>query len=174
MRPIILLAAVSCTLNPVAVLAEEYIVRLETVGYVDRPMSEEASEEVTLRSIEVVARVGAAFHGKVAVRKETLRLTGELRPASDGRFTVEFRYEYKIDTGTFGPTADGGWERKFAGDELLNTATLALDDPVAISGSDTVSGFADGRQLKSKLRDVLVVTRYEAEEPAIAPPPSAP
>ena len=160
-RFILLAIAVACSWASAA-FAGDYLVRVDTMGYVDRPAAEKDPKETILRSIEVVARPGAVFHCKVRIgTHQTLTLTGKLRPVDKGNFVIEFQHVYTIDTGVTVPTEGG--KRK----PLLDTTTtqtmiaVPLDVPVVIGGLDIQSGKP---KVKSRQRWVLRLTKYKSPD----------
>ena len=68
--------------------ADDYLLRVDTIGYVDEPASEKPPKEVVLSSVEVVARPESAFRTRVTTGRQTLVLAGNLRRGDDGGFVV--------------------------------------------------------------------------------------
>ena len=160
-RFILLAFAVHCSCASTTI-ADDYLLRLDTIGYIDRPAAEKHPKETVLRSIEIVVRPQSAIYGKVRIgTKQTLTLTGKLSPTDNCRFSLQIRYVHSIDTGITVPTEDG--KRKPLPDTtaIHTTATLALGDPVTIAGSEAKTTQSGKPKDKSKRRYVLVLTKYE-------------
>ena len=159
-RFILLAFAVHCSCAA-ATIADDYLLRVDTIGYVDKLASEKAPVETILRSIEVVARPRSAFHGKVNTGTQTLVVAGNLRPADSGGFVVQIRHVYSVDTGRSVPTEDGG--RKPLRDTTVTQTivTVADGDSVTLGGSDTTSSRPGKPTLRSRTRCVLVLAKYE-------------
>ncbi len=157
-RSILLAFAVYC-LCCSATNADDYLLRVETLGYVDK--SEKDPKEMILRSIEVVARPDSAFLSKVNTGTQTLLVAGKLRPADSGGFNVQIRYVYSIDTGITVPTEDGGRKSVLCKSATQTIITIAVGDSVTIGGLETTASESGEPKLKSKARCVLVLTKYE-------------
>ena len=97
---VMFLSASSC-------FADEYLIRVDAVGYEDAIVSEKNPEESVLRSIEVFAQPNKPFRSKVRLGVETLVLEGMLTPQADGSFSMQVKYLHEIDTGVIVPTVDG-------------------------------------------------------------------
>ena len=159
-RFILLAFAVHC-LCAAATNADDYLLRLDTIGYVDKPVSEKDSKETILRSIEVVARPQSAFHCKVNMGTQTLTLAGKLRPADRGGFNVQIRYAYSIETGTTVPIEDGARKPVPSTSAIQTNATIAVGDSVTIAGSERKTSQSGKPRLKSKTRYVLVLAKFK-------------
>lgn len=166
MKRLILLAfAVLCSLAS-ATHADDYLLRVDTVGYVDIPASEKDPQETILRSVEVVARPESTFHSKVTTKvstgSETLKVKGKFRPADDGGFEMQIEYRYSIDTDQGVPTADGG---RIPGRTTTAIATrvaiAAGEDSVSLSGPLVKIENEEGKpERRSKIRYVLHLSKY--------------
>ena len=162
-RFILLAFAVYCS-SGATTIADDYFLRLDTIGYVDKPASEKNRKETILRSIEVIARPQSAFHGKVTIGTQTLSLAGELRPADNGGFNVQIRYLYSIDTGTTVPTEDGGRKSVPDTSTIQTSIAISVGESVTIGGLETKTSESGKPKLKSKARCVLVLTKYEPND----------
>jgi len=159
-RFILIALAVQCSCAA-ATNADDYLLRVDTIGYVDEPASEKAPKETVLRSIEVVARPESAFHSKVTTGPQTLVMAGNLRRDDDGGFVVQIRYAHSVDTGNTVPTEDGGREPVPGKTAAQTTVKVALGDSVTLGRFETEEGAPGKRRLKSKAMYVLVLTKYE-------------
>lgn len=157
----VLLAIAVCFLCGAAPTEEVFLLRVDTVGYIDQPVSEKEPKETVLRSIEVIVRPEFAFHSKVKTGKQTLVLAGNLRSSDNGGFVVQLRYVDLIDTGISVPTTNGG--RNDAPDKsAVKTAiSIALGDSVTIGGFETTVSEPGRPDRRSKTRQVLVLTEYK-------------
>ena len=158
-RFILLAVAVHCSCVS-ATVADDYLLRIDTVGYVDRPAAEKHPKKTVLRSIEVIARPQSAFHGKTKIgAQQSLTLTGKLSPADNGKFAVQFRYVHSIDTGVTVPTEDGKPKPLLGMDMIQTSLTIALDESL------TIGGLAQARSKnKSKVWYVLRLSKYTSPD----------
>lgn len=157
-RFILIAFAVHCTCA-VATNADDYLLRVDTIGYVDEPASGEAPKETVLRSIEVLTRPKSAFHTKVTSGRQTLVMSGNLRRDDDGGFVVHVRYAHSVDTGNTVPTEGGGREPVLDKTAAQTTVTVALGESVNLGRFDTEGGAIGKRRLKSKVMYVLVLAK---------------
>ncbi|MDA0835996.1 MAG: hypothetical protein O2955_20015 [Planctomycetota bacterium] len=149
MKRLILLAFVVFCALASTTYAEDYLLRIDTVGYVDVPADEKEPKETVLRSIEVVSRPESTFHSKVTTKVatglETLKVKGKLYPADDGGFEMQINYDYKIDLAEGVTTEDGVW--------VPNRKTMGLSTTVAFAaGEDSVS-----------LREFKIISKEEGK-----------
>ncbi|MCA9071070.1 MAG: hypothetical protein KDA84_19215 [Planctomycetaceae bacterium] len=88
--------------------AEEYILYLDAVGYIDQPITEKAPKETVLRHIEVLVEPAKPFHVKMQSGKETVTLSGTFAPpeaddaTTDFEIHIKYRYQFEkelIETG---------------------------------------------------------------------------
>ena len=166
MKRLILLAFALYCGSAETAIAEDYLLRFETIGYVDRPATEKNPKEFVLRTIEVVTRPGSAFHGKVQIGDQTLILSGELHPSDRGQFRAHLRYTHLVDIGRMIPTESGGAEPLVNTSSLSADVALAVDAPTVVGGFDsrTASAVPSGYETKvSKARHVLLLTKYDAD-----------
>ncbi len=160
-RFILLAFVVQCLCASIAI-ADDYLLRLDTIGYVDRPAAEKHPKETVLRSIEVVARPGSVFHGKVRVGTvQTLTLTGKLSPADKGGFTLLIRYVHSIDSGVTVLTEDGKRKPLLDTTAFHTTIAISLGDPVTIAGASSKTSQFGKPKVKSKTRYVFRLSKYE-------------
>ena len=160
-RLILSILAVHCSCAATT-LADDYLLRLDTIGYVNNPASDKPPKETILGSIETIARPRSAFHGKVKIGAQTLMLSGELHPADNGHFNVQLRYTHSIDRGMTVPTECGGLEPVLDASSLSTTLTIALGTPVLVGGSETETKQVGEATKASKARHVLLLTEYDA------------
>ncbi|MFN0195934.1 MAG: hypothetical protein ACKVT0_04270, partial [Planctomycetaceae bacterium] len=166
MKRLILLAfAVASSLGS-ATHADDYLLRIDTVGYVDIPADEKDPKETTLRSIEVVAHPESTFHSKVTTKVSTgwerLKVKGKFRPADDGGFEMQINYDYSIDTEQGVTTEDGVWIPNRDTMSLSTTvAFVAGEDSVTLRGPIETTKNEEGKpELRSKIQFVLHLSKY--------------
>jgi hypothetical protein len=145
-RSILLIVALCCSFGSVA-SADDFLLRLDAIGYVDKPASEKNPKETVFRSIEVVARPGSAFYGRVKMGVETLVVSGKLDFADNGRFHVHIRSVYLIDTGHTTPSRS----------ESATNVSIALGEYVTLGSIESRSGKPERH---SKTQDVLFLAEY--------------
>jgi len=95
-RSILLVLALLCS-HSATIRGDDYLLRIDTMGYVDR--SDEIPKEILLHSIEIVVRPQSPFRCKVVVCAETLVVAGKLSPVDHGDFNVQIRFAHSVDTG---------------------------------------------------------------------------
>jgi len=84
-----ILSTLSLLLGSSGVFADEYLIRVDTIGYKDVPVSEKVPVEQLLHRIEVHASPNRAFCSEVRIGPETLTLEGVLKPEADGKFSAK-------------------------------------------------------------------------------------
>lgn len=81
-------------------LATDYIIRVETTGYVDAVVEENSPEpeERSLRTIETLCRLDEPFRARMTVSNETMTLSGVLRKSDipDTDFYVEITHSHQV------------------------------------------------------------------------------
>ncbi len=159
-RSMLLAFAVYCSTCSVT-NADDFLLRVDTIGYIDKPASEKDPQETILRSIEVVAHPESAFYSKVKTGTQTLAVKGKLRSADSGGFNLQIRYVCSIETGIGVPTNDGGWESVPDATEIQTNITIALGESVMLGGFETKESGSGKPECHSKTRCVVVLARYE-------------
>ena len=161
-RYVFLGLAIQCALSE-ATIGDDYVLRVETVGYIDKPAAEAKPKESVLRTIEVVARLDSKFYGKVNVGKHTLLVAGELLTTKTGGFHVHIHYVHTLDTGVTIPIQNGKRKRVLDTSSLQTQMAVSLGKPVTLGGCEYSSGTSDPqpRHTKSKIRYVLVLNKYK-------------
>lgn len=144
-----------------AAVGDDYILRIDTMGYSDRHTSAIDPQEATLCSIEVVARPHSPFHGRFSVGAETIIFAGKLRPADKGEFVVQFKYERSIDTGMTVPGKDGSQEPITSKSVVQSIVTVALDAGLDIGGLGMQKSSSGKQFLNSKTRHLLTLRKYD-------------
>jgi hypothetical protein len=148
---------------PEATIGDDYVIRVETIGYIDKPAAEAKPKETVLRAIEVVAQPESTFYGKVNVGKHTLLVAGELLTAKTGGFHVHIHYVHSLDRGVTVPSRNGKPKRVLDTSSLQTNIAVSLGKPVTLGGLDTSIGTSDPqpRDTKSRIRYVLVFNKYK-------------
>jgi hypothetical protein len=160
-RSIVIGLAIQCV-STSATIADDYLLRLESIGYVDAPSTEDSPKETVFRSIEIVARSESTFYGKVKTGRQTLQLAGELRAAERDTFRVNIHYIHATDTGRITLTDDGKQTPVLDTSSLRTTVVISLGKPLSLGGLEgsTVTQGAKAKHTKSKIRHVLVLTQH--------------
>jgi len=161
MNRVILLAFTVQSFSAAAAIADDYVLRVDTVGYVNRPASEENPKEVVLRSIEVIARRQSTFYGKVKIGSQSLTLVGKLSPAEKGGFNVHIKYICSIDSGTTVPIEDGRRKPLPATTTVKTNVTITIGKPVTIGSLETTTEQPGKPKQKSKTRHIMILAKYE-------------
>lgn len=66
--------------------ADDYALRFDRIESVEKTAAGGAYDQTPLHSIEVIARPGSTFLGKVKLGNQTLTVNGELHAVADGSF----------------------------------------------------------------------------------------
>lgn len=140
--------------------ADEYLLRVDAIGYLDKSVTEVAPKETVLRSIEVVVRPDTAFHSKVITGKQTLAVSGKLRSTDDGRFDVQIRHVYAVDTGITVATKDLGRESVVDGTTMQTGIKITVGDPLTLGCVGSTTREADKPARRSETRYVLSLTKH--------------
>lgn len=144
------------------VCAEEYLVRVEGVGYQDVPVSEKVPVERSLYGVEVIAVPNQLFRSRTLCGPETLLLEGELKPGADGSFSADIKFCREVDTGCTVPKLDGTEEPVLDVTSTACSVTIKLGQTRLLGGMETqFDEIVDGKQrtVKSKVHHVLMVSR---------------
>ncbi|QDT51943.1 hypothetical protein Pan258_60400 [Symmachiella dynata] len=160
-RFILLILAIHMSCDTSA-LADDYLVRLDKIGYVEQSVEGAEPKEKVLQSIEVIARPDSPFRAKVVIGMKTEILAGKLRRGEKNDFTIDIQYHHIVDTGDLIPTEDGRGKPRLNITKMKTTLTISEGKPILMGGIDT--GKQQDGQLKSKSRYVLVVTKYQPSE----------
>jgi hypothetical protein len=167
MRRLILCIAATIALCAGNACCDDFLLRLEAIGYVDHPAAAGEPEEKLLHSIEVVARTQLPFHARVKTGAETLSFRGELRPKEDGSFLVDFSYEHVVDTGMTVPTTSGERKPVLKETSMSSTASLTPDLATRVSGVSTKTETKPVGQedvvVKSQVRYEITLTKWKTE-----------
>ena len=139
--------------------AEEFRIRIDTVAV----SPEDADEEELTRSMELVARPGKPFSGRVVFGASTLMMSGRLVPSADtpGAWQVDVRYVHKVDTGDRIPIARNRWEPVIDTSETETTVVVRPGEEVFLGGFETLREQPGGKRVKLIERNVLVLMPCE-------------
>lgn len=147
-----------------AAIADDYIVRVDTIGYIDRPATEEKLTETVLQSIEVVTDANLRFHGKVTLGARTLQLRGKLTLSDTGDVFVQIRYADCVELSETVLTETGKSEPLLDESKIQSGISIPLGKPTTIGGFEntkTQTQNAATKSTKSKLNYVLIVKKNE-------------
>ncbi len=160
----LILAMVACGSCASFAVAEDYLLRVDTIGFVDRLPSEKDLPETPLRSVEVVVRPDSTFHTKTIIGAETVTMSGKLCPKDKGGFSLQIRYRRTVDTGISLPN-EQGVKKPVLGIMSVNTnIELTVDESVPLGGFDTKVGDFDHPDKHSKTRLVVVLAKHTPTE----------
>ncbi len=158
---LILLTLVMFSAGTSTATAEEFLLRMEQLGFIDK--SEPDAREETLRVMEVVVHSDSRFRSKVIVGKETLILAGKLVSKPDGKFRLEVRHHCSIDTGQTVINRRGGQDSVLDENGFGTTLEMTLAEPVQAGGFETKSTSKKG-EIKSRLRYMVTLTKYVPDD----------
>ena len=164
MNRLILLAFAAHSFCGAAVIADDYLLRLDTNSYVHEAASDKEPKETVLRSIEVIARSKSKFHSRAKIGKESMTLAGKLCPADDGGFTVHITYIHLLDTGTVVQREDGSRQSLPETTRVETKITITEGGSITIGVLDTTREELGKPRHKSRNRYVLTLVKYESED----------
>jgi hypothetical protein len=149
------LALACCLLGPTSALAEDYILRLETIGFDCRTASDVPHESV-LRVVEVTVQPGVPFRVRVRTGQDVLLLKGKVEQESAGHIRAHIDYQYQAG----GTGHDGGNQH------VKTTIGVDLDQQVALGGfaTKTTSAGNAGEALASESEETIMLTVSEFAE----------
>lgn len=157
-----LLAMVMCCSWASFAFAEDYLLRVDVIGFVDRLTSEKDQAEQTLRSVEVVVRPDSTFHTKIKTGPETVIVSGKLSSRDNGGFSLDIVYEHTVvvDTGISLPNEEGIKKPVLDTTRINTTIAIAVDESVALGGLERKSGEPSNPEKHSKTRLALALTKH--------------
>jgi hypothetical protein len=145
--------------------AEDYLLRVEAVGFIDHDASQADPKDKVLHSIEAVVRPDVPCHAKIQRENETFLLDGHVEsPDEKGVFTVAIRYRHRIDKGVKVPLLPHPVVLSFHETSVSTNIVLSLDEPAA--AGEAMSSYkqeegTDAKPLKSRIRHRVTLTKYE-------------
>ncbi len=143
---------------------EEYVLHLDTVGYIDQPAAAEAPKETTIRSIEVLVQPNQPFRMKLQSGKETITFSGKFEPSKDKNiksdFTIAIKYLYEFDSGARVAVAKNRTKPVPDITSFNTTLGINVNEPINATEFITAGNKQPGKPLKSKVRFVLVLKRH--------------
>gem|GEM_PF-2080891 len=157
-RSILLLLAVQCSFAT-AIYSDDYVLRIDTMGYVDASGKE--PRETLLHSIETVVRPQVPFRCKAIFGTKTLNVAGKLLPADHGEFRVQIRYTHAVETGIPVLVKDGVYNPVDDVTAVETTVTMAVGESVPIAGFKTTVSQPSTPQRETKTRCILSLTECE-------------
>lgn len=99
----ILLTLFSCTYA----VADDYLLRLETVGLRELPNGDQEPESGIPESIEIVVRNNNSFYGSTTIGVYKTSIRGMIQELQDEKLRIEIHYKSFSDTGEFVLGVDG-------------------------------------------------------------------
>jgi hypothetical protein len=141
--------------------ADDYTLRFNMIESFEKTATGGDYDQTPLHSIEVIARPGSTFFGKVKMGNQTLTVNGELHAIGDGSFKAQVHYVCLVDTGIIVATKNNLRESLPDTFALKTIVNVTEEEPVTLGSSDTISKAAGKPAIESKKRCVLVLTRYQ-------------
>lgn len=89
------------------VIADDYLLRLETVGLRVLPNGDKEPDATIPERSEIVLRINDAFFASTAIGVDKISIRGTVRESKDGKLRLEVHYTKASDTGEFVPGIDG-------------------------------------------------------------------
>ena len=140
--------------------AEDYLLRLETSGFRDRPQQEQQLAPTILESIEIVARVNQPFYGNTTIDSAKISISGILEQLNDGRFRVQIRSRKSTTSGesVLGPN---GLQLPITKSTNIDTSAIVELNKAAELGKDNGASVSkNGEELITKTRSVLFLQKF--------------
>ncbi len=145
--------------------ADDYLLRVDEIGFVDRLPAEKDLPETTFRSVEVVVRPDSTFHTKTVIGTETVIVSGKLCPKDKGGFSLQIHYEHTVvDTGIILPNEDGIMKPLLHIMSANTTIAIAVDESVALGGFESKDGDMVNPDKHSKSRFALVLAKHKPQQ----------
>ena len=141
--------------------ADDFLLRLDTMGFRDKTQNDELRGETILESIEVVVRVNQPFYCRSTIGAAKISFSGLLEQLNDGKFRTHIRYHRSIESGESikGPN---GLPIPITKSTNINTAAIIEVQKTAELGKeDTIIHTRDGTELKTKTTSILSLTRFD-------------
>ena len=145
----------------VAAGAEEYVVQVETLGYLNAPAAAAAPAEVPLRSVELVCRPDVLSRSDVKTGNERLTLNATLHRKSNNVFSLDIDYFYSIDTGDSYIDLSGACVKRADGTRAQTEMSVQMGSPAVLGGLITTRRNADDVERVSITRIVVHLRNYE-------------
>lgn len=144
-----LLTAIFVCLLARTAFAEPLLLRFETVGFENARQKTEKPK--LLRSLEVVTEPGSVFFARTTIGKESLWVSGTLKPAGKGSFELHLRNEYskKQTDGKPSSTSSQG------------PIQVQLEKRVVVSGVESTRQPEGGPKRYSLIQNAVIVTKFD-------------
>ncbi|MEZ6137252.1 MAG: hypothetical protein R3C53_20375 [Pirellulaceae bacterium] len=141
--------------------ADDYLLRLETTGFRDRPANEKLPAQEILESIEIVIRINQPFYGKSTIGSAKISINGMVEQLNDGRFRAQIRYRRSTDSGESIKGPNGLQIPITKSTNINTTAIIELQTPAELGKNDAINRTQDGTELKTKTRSVLSLAKFD-------------
>lgn len=143
------------------VIADDFLLRLETIGFRDRPQHEKEPPQEVLESMEIVARVNQPFHGSATLGAEKISFHGILEQEKDGRFRVQFKYRKSKARRASSAVSQGELNPLIEASEFGSTNNVELDKSIELGGTNKSTRTQDGQVSKTETRSRLSLLNYD-------------
>lgn len=156
------LTAISCIFFLCTSLsADDYLLRLETTGFRDRPQNEKLPAQEILESIEIVARINQPFYGNSTIGLSKISINGMVEQLNDGRFRAQIRYRRSMDSGESIKGPNGLQIPITKSTNINTTAIVELQKPAELGKDDLIKRNQDGTALKTKTQSGLSLVKFD-------------
>ena len=161
----LLLAMVICCSWASSAIADDYLLRVDEIGFVDRLPAEKDLPETTFRSVEIVVRPDSTFHTKTITGPETVIVSGKLRSKESGGFSLDIVYEHTVvDIEIILPNEEGIQKPLRHTTRVNTTIAIAVDESVVLGGNETKHGEPSHPIKHSKTRITSVLTKHKPHQ----------
>lgn len=145
------------------VSAEDYLLRIEAVGFRERKVDAPASPQEILDSIEVVAKPNEPFYASATIGAQKVSLKGVIERLDDGRFKVQFKYAYTKFAEKLLPVPNAQKTPLVSAESGVNsTSTIVnLGIPIPLGGMDSSKTEKDKAMYQSNTKNVLSLIKFD-------------
>ena len=144
-----ILTAIFVCLLARAAFAEPLLLRFETVGFENARQKTEKPK--LIRSLEVVTEPGSVFFARTTMEKETLWISGTLKPAGQRGFELHLRNAHsKVQP-------DG----KACSTSSQGPIQVQLGKRVFVSGVESTRQTEGGPKRYSLIQNAVIVTKFD-------------
>jgi hypothetical protein len=134
---------------------DELLLRFEIRGYLESPTALPEPREAVLSSVEVLVVPGRRFYGKTVVGRDTLAVSGRLKPLDNGQFQLEpVSFHRASDKGSRDARGNPRPEKT----DIRTTIALEPGKAVEIGGRSSTRSSVESPPTRSKERCVVILT----------------
>ena len=142
--------------------AEDYLIRIETIGFRDKQVSRKQPVPKTLESIEVVARVNQSFHATSTFGDQKISISGKLEQETNGDFCIRINFSSIEESQIVIPGLDGQ-KLPISSSGVKTKTRFKLNTPTTLGGINSTST-EGGKETSTSTQSILTVVKYAPED----------